>query len=433
MKFVRALGGFLCFIGILAALVGILAVAVPMIDNEQVKRIVESFSLTSADQMLNTVNQVILYCLAHGSLLFGAGATTLLVGGLMKSGAERTLYRNEPAKQPTQPKAEAKEANRPTQTAPVRETAAPARRALVATPGYSPPSAVRTSAFSQNTSDLFSAPPTEEKYRPRSIIDLANEPESRDNAVRDAYSAYREEPTPIDSQAEPPTTANGTLPIHTEDAVYVARYQAGPASTHCAECGAENLLEQPVCSRCGRTLNVAADTQPQAASSQEHQRREPRAAEATRITENKQAAYSVPNVAGDAGTAYLKSQVPAQRNEDQPEQVRFHPPIPEKDRWMEKPTSRSAQTGEAINGAMGALAGNVKLAGSMLRQGNALSPEATESDVNDARYAQPPMAAQTRPQTLPSPDAKEPYHNNEESAKPHSHIRIVSTMGKHSV
>jgi hypothetical protein len=92
MKFLKALGGLLCAIGCIVALAGILATAAPMIDNDQVSGVIDSFSMQSDNRFTSAVNAAATFCLAQNYLVFGLGIVTLLIGGLMRTGAERALY-----------------------------------------------------------------------------------------------------------------------------------------------------------------------------------------------------------------------------------------------------------------------------------------------------------------------------------------------------
>ena len=91
MKFLKGFGGALCFIGCLAALMGILATAAPMMDNDQVRRILESFSVPTRDVVLQAINNFFLLCLQQNYWVFGAGIGVLLLGGLIRMYAERSL------------------------------------------------------------------------------------------------------------------------------------------------------------------------------------------------------------------------------------------------------------------------------------------------------------------------------------------------------
>ena len=181
MKFWKAFGGVLCFIGCLAALAGLLATAAPMIDNEQIRRILESFTMKSTDPVLNAVNSVILICLRQNYVVFASGAGALLIGGLMKTAAGHALrVRSGVAHESTKtsaPKTKEKASAR-------ERTAAPAIQAAEKTPvktfsapgvadsapGLSPYTAA---AYSKALStDGVGRPASElaRKYKPGSII-----------------------------------------------------------------------------------------------------------------------------------------------------------------------------------------------------------------------------------------------------------------------
>jgi hypothetical protein len=92
MKFLKVLGGLMCFIGCLMALMGVLGTAVPMIDNDQVQNIVSSFSAEGGNALTGGVNAVVRYCLANNYLVFVVGMVLLLIGGLIKSRADKALF-----------------------------------------------------------------------------------------------------------------------------------------------------------------------------------------------------------------------------------------------------------------------------------------------------------------------------------------------------
>lgn len=244
MKFLKALGGVLCFVGCVIALAGILATAVPLIDNVQVQRIVDSFSMVSTDRFVNLLNKAILFCLAHNNWVFAAGAALLLAGGLMRSGADRALFRaNAPRTAEARPtRAEPPRAAVPPQPAeaPVPPQDKPAKPlSPYATAEYG--RALTRDANGRVASELA------EKYKPRSIIDLPAEPETEaDEPMLDRWRAPAEpEPAPAPVASEP------APPAHMPQRV-------------CLNCGSLYAADASYCPHCGLSLQAAdtAETQP---------------------------------------------------------------------------------------------------------------------------------------------------------------------------
>ncbi len=241
MRVWRALGGVLVFLGCLAALMGILATVAPMVDNDQVRRIIESFSIRSHDPLLSSVNGAILFCLRNSYLLFAAGAAAMLAGGLTRAAASGALHKGEDAASPREPARE----RRPV-TVPVAE---PARERPVLPkrePGLSPyTAAAYGKALSGGQSDIAA------KYMPRSIIDTpapAYEPAQAD-AARRTEQPSRLAATEI--YARP--TANAEADWKLGETVY------------CRACGAANPWQAAFCDQCGRRLTDGAAAGPSTA------------------------------------------------------------------------------------------------------------------------------------------------------------------------
>ncbi len=94
MKFVRFLGALLCVIGCIIALAGILATALPLINNEQVNSIISSFSVTSENPLMNLVNKAGLLCINYHYYVFGGGVLMLLFGGLIHTAADNKINKD---------------------------------------------------------------------------------------------------------------------------------------------------------------------------------------------------------------------------------------------------------------------------------------------------------------------------------------------------
>lgn len=214
MKFWKFLGGFLVFVGFLAALTGILATAAPMIDNDQVRRILESFSVPSQDQFLDAVNSALLFCLGNNYLLFGAGAGAVLLGGLLKTAADKAMQRaNGGVRETAAPAARngrRREAARPAQPEAPRRTEVHPRPTPADLSPYAAAQYGKALAGGTGEDETGIAA----KYKPRSIIDT-------------------------------PTPAEARVPG--------AR---GEAAQRCLSCGAENPAGASFCDRCGARMSA---------------------------------------------------------------------------------------------------------------------------------------------------------------------------------
>ncbi len=164
MKFLKALGGVLCFLGGLAALLGIAATAAPMIENAQVSRVIDSFSVPSQDAWRGLLNAAALFCLNRNYLLFGAGIGVLLIGGLMKTGAGKALY--------------AAHTSAPAAEAPREETPAKAKKeAKKRKPDGAKPAPVSSNALQPNETAQV-APPETPRWTPAVVAYRGEESET---------------------------------------------------------------------------------------------------------------------------------------------------------------------------------------------------------------------------------------------------------------
>ncbi|HNW87317.1 MAG TPA: hypothetical protein PLP25_01790 [Candidatus Limiplasma sp.] len=235
MKFWRIFGGLLTFIGCVAALAGILATAAPMVDNDQMRRIIESFSLRSTDPLLNTVNAAILWCLHNNYMLFGLGAAILLFGGLLKTAASRsqnlTATVSESAK-PSGKTPQSRTATQPRQPVAADNPPYPKKQS----PGISPYAAAQygkalaAGSAGGDTSEIA------RKYLPKSIIatdDVSEEPITR------ATASAAAEPSVLTAQK-------------TDGVASVPGALAGVIL--CPACGKENPVNLVYCTRCGEKL-----------------------------------------------------------------------------------------------------------------------------------------------------------------------------------
>lgn len=263
MKFWKALGGVLCFLGCLAALAGILATAAPMIDNNQVRRILDSFAVASPDPVLNAANGVFLLCLRQNYLVFAVGAALLLVGGLMKTAAARALYRAGEASEARQTTA-----TRSRTTAPSAETSArkqaPAPKAeeyrptaavsatapapASAAAGMSPYAAAAYEKALSGDAGRSSGSDIARKYKPGSIIATEDaQPEESAALGRPVSAPAREELSqPAATTAQPTAGATGNA-------------DAMDGAMICPACGGSNPARVTYCNHCGSRL-----TSPQA-------------------------------------------------------------------------------------------------------------------------------------------------------------------------
>lgn len=241
MKFLKALGGVLCFVGCVVALAGILATAVPLIDNAQVQRIVESFSMVSTDRFVNALNKAILFCLAHNNWVFAAGAALLLAGGLMRSGADRALFKGDAPRGVE---------TRPAKAEPTRGAASPQPAEAPVSPQDKPVKTLSPYAAAEYgralTRDANGRVASElaEKYKPRSIIDLPPEPElSTDEPLLDRWRAPAEpEPAPVPGAGAAATPALQRV---------------------CLNCGLLYAANASYCPHCGLSLQTTDTVEPQ--------------------------------------------------------------------------------------------------------------------------------------------------------------------------
>ncbi len=183
MKFWKFLGGLMVFVGFLTALTGILATAAPMIDNDQVRRILESFTYQSQDQLLNTVNGVLLFCLNHQYLLFGAGAGAVLLGGLLKTAADKAMRRADGGvRESVVPASGSRRRREPAPTAqaePPRNNQAEPR----ANAELSPYAAAQYAKALERGGADGDETGIAAKYRPRSIIDTPSQAAAQSEAM----------------------------------------------------------------------------------------------------------------------------------------------------------------------------------------------------------------------------------------------------------
>ena len=247
MKFWKALGGVLVFLGCLTALAGILATVAPMIDNDQVRRIIESFSVRTLDPVVNGINAAILFCLRSHTLLFAIGAGALLLGGLMRAAAGKV-----PASE-TYPEPVWQAERAPIAKAPAR----PARAAAPAT-ATMPTSAAapkREQSLSPYTAAAYgkaltggTASDIAAKYMPRSIIDTP----IIDSKTADAAALAAAGDAPMASTPESsPSDATYATPAPQEKADWKSI-----ETIYCAVCGAGNPWQAAFCDQCGNRLAV---------------------------------------------------------------------------------------------------------------------------------------------------------------------------------
>ena len=238
MKFWKVFGGLLTFFGCVLALAGILATAAPMVDNDQMRLIIEAFSLKSTDPMLNMVNGVILWCLHNNYLLFGLGIAVLLAGGLIKTIASRALSQNvnpnEKAKAATASVNRQRAAQPPRKSANTVETAYAHKTA----PGTSPYAAAQYGKALATGSAGSDASDIARKYLPKSII-------STDALPEETYAqpVQEREPAIRNAQSVPPVS-NGISAA--------AEQRAGVIV--CPNCGQDNPVNLVFCTQCGEKL-----------------------------------------------------------------------------------------------------------------------------------------------------------------------------------
>ena len=243
MKFLKAFGGFLCFIGCLAALAGIMATALPMIDNDQIRRIIESFSVKSQDAILNAVNGAILMCLHYNYWLFGCGAALLLIGGLMKTAAGNSQYKSTHIGQettaPVSKRVNTNISAQPRSSAQSTASVVPSHTNA----GISPYTAAEygkalTSKGSQ-TSDIA------KKYLPRSIIPADDETEGSFSKPRTKPEATQNFEDTVKSGGV--VKSQTAIPFTTENAEHTG-------VIFCTACGEENPVNLSFCGQCGSKL-----------------------------------------------------------------------------------------------------------------------------------------------------------------------------------
>ena len=280
MKFLKGIGGALCFIGCLAALMGILATAAPMMDNDQVRRILESFSVPTRDVVLQAINNFFLLCLQQNYWVFGAGIGVLLLGGLIRMYAERSLLADVVADdRVTEPR------SRAARMQPTRVSATTAPRAATANPVVPTPpqkpvelspyaAAAYGNALAGHAYGSGSA--IADKYMPRSII---NTPEAEDTTaayrpvdVADPFPAASgvatELPTAFSQTAAQPwgTPATAAEPVHLSESPRKTGFSTDAmqskapnvnqtdAERVCPDCGATCDAESLYCPTCGCRL-----------------------------------------------------------------------------------------------------------------------------------------------------------------------------------
>lgn len=261
------MGGLLVFLGCLGALAGLLATAAPMIDNDQVRLILASFSVKTPDGILTAVNQAILFCLSNHYALFAAGACTLLLGGLMKTAAAKALYLRENASRANlHPRTDAginrhaphmagegatsgRESAVPTDAG-IAASRTPAGPSPYAAAMYEKPAAA--SVVGTRGKDITA------KYRPRSIINtpsgVSEVPLHPKRRGADVMSAD-------------PTRDNAELfarPLSAAPAEHPDEPVSAPVRT-CVACGAAQPSGAQFCGQCGTRL---ADTPQGAVSAQ---------------------------------------------------------------------------------------------------------------------------------------------------------------------
>lgn len=96
MKFVRILSNILFGLGCALAFIGLLALVLPMIENDQLQLVISSFEMPSDRLIVNTMNRSMSFAMEHcyGVMLTGAGLT--LVTALLMLRLSRSEH--EPAK-----------------------------------------------------------------------------------------------------------------------------------------------------------------------------------------------------------------------------------------------------------------------------------------------------------------------------------------------
>ncbi len=224
MKFWRALGGVFVFLGCLMALAGILATVAPMIENEQVKRIIESFSTRTLDPVFNAINAAILTGLHNNYLIFAIGAGLLLTGGLLRAASAGGAGAGEPPAQGEKRAARLAMPERTTspQAEPPVRPAAPKREQSL-----SPfAAAAYGKALAGDSSTEIAA-----KYMPRSIINA-----------------------PAETAAQPAAPVQETAPDDRPAEQAGSDWKLGE-TVYCRSCGAANPWQAAFCDQCGSRLN----------------------------------------------------------------------------------------------------------------------------------------------------------------------------------
>lgn len=90
MKFQRFLGALLVYSGGVLVLTSLLASVLPMIDNPQIRLILDSLQTRSRSVVANGLNQALLFVLRNHYPLLGAGAGLMALGGLLGHSARRS-------------------------------------------------------------------------------------------------------------------------------------------------------------------------------------------------------------------------------------------------------------------------------------------------------------------------------------------------------
>lgn len=90
VKSFKVLGAVFIVFGIFFTLMGALSAVFPLIDNDQVKMILNSFETASTDTLTNTLNSIIIFCLRSSYFLLFCGISLMVAGGLITSSAQKT-------------------------------------------------------------------------------------------------------------------------------------------------------------------------------------------------------------------------------------------------------------------------------------------------------------------------------------------------------
>lgn len=83
MKLLRFLGGFLFCVGCVTAIIGLLALLLPMVENEQLQLVLASFGTPSDNAVVNAVNTVMSYALNNCYVVMLSGAGSLMIGAVL--------------------------------------------------------------------------------------------------------------------------------------------------------------------------------------------------------------------------------------------------------------------------------------------------------------------------------------------------------------